>query len=95
MNKVRLHFTWEHGIEAEPEIVLINVDLLKADTSLTGEDEAIRQRLLSVIDDTNDYVESTLINDIYKAQDEGEFDLSKYTVNDDIRCITLESWKEP
>ena len=92
MNKVRLHFTWEHGIEAEPEIVAINVDLLKADTSLTGEDEAIRQRLLSVIDGADDYVESTLINDIYKAQD---FDLSKYKVNDDIRCIILESWKEP
>lgn len=74
---------------------LIDVDLLKADTSLTGEDEAIRQRLLSVINGTDDYVESTLINDIYKAQDEGEFDLFKYLVDDGIRCITLESRKEP
>jgi hypothetical protein len=94
MNRVQLHFTWENGIDAEPYLSLIDVDLLRADTTLTGEDEAIRLRLLNAIDGNEDYIESTLKNDIDKAEDEGDFDLSKYEVDDGIRCITLESWKE-
>lgn len=94
MNKVQLHFTWENGIDAEPYLSLIDVDLLRADTSLTGQDEAIRLELLAAIDDDKDYIESTLRNKILKAEDESNFDLSKYEIDDGIRCITFESWEE-
>jgi hypothetical protein len=94
-NKVQLHFTWENGIDAEPTLYTINVDLLRADTSLSGNDEAVRLEVLSVIDGDKDYLESTLMNKIWKAEDEGDFNLGKYSVKDDIRCITLESCQEP
>jgi hypothetical protein len=94
MNKIQLHFTWENGIDAEPSLYTIDVDLLRADTSLAGDDEAIRLELLAAIDGDKNYIESILKNRIDVAQDEGGFDLSKYEIDDGIRCITFESWEE-
>jgi len=93
MNKVQLHFTWDNGIDAEPSIYLINVDLLRAD-NLSGNAKAIKDELLNYIDSNTKFVESDLLNKIQCAEAESDFDMNKYIINDGIKTITIRSWVE-
>ena len=93
--KIKLYFTWDIGIDAEPTLYTIDVDKLRNDTSLSGKDEFIRLRLLEAIDSGNEFIRTTLQNDIYNAEVEGNFNLSNYCVKEHIRTLTLQSWEQP
>jgi len=95
MNKIRLHFTWGNGIEADPSLYLINIDLLREDDSLSDKGNLIRLKLLNAIYSGKDFVESLVQNQIYEAEESGDFDLSKYVLDDGIRTLTIASWQQP